>query len=419
MPPRLKALLHPIYHYGIYLIAGVVIVICAAALGFKFWVMPNLDRFKPDVEAAASRALGKPVTVGRLEAGWDGINPRLTLRELRVAADSGAPLELPSVEAVVSWLSLALLEPHLASLTLDRPHLAIRRDAAGVIHLAGLAINAASAPSPFPDWLLRQPRIIVHDARVSWLDEKLAAPELRLDQVRIYVRNRFGRHRFGGVALPSAAAGRLELRGDLNGDSIRRFDTWSGQLYARVDDARFDSWGRWVPWAQSAVRQGSGDLRFWLDLEQGQIRALTGDTRLKGVAINVSDVEPLPDLAFQSLAGRVGWAREFDGKGQTRSQTYFVEHLRFAVAGETPSEPASVRVKLIPDGAGGFSTLSANASNLRLEALTALTGALPLPRRGHDLIAALNPRGLVESASGHWSGAQDYGFKVQDRKSVV
>lgn len=415
MPPRLKALLHPIYHYGVYLIAGAVIVVCAAALGFKFWVMPNLDRFKPDIEAAASRALGKPVTVGRLEAGWEGVNPRLTLRELRVAADSGAPLELPSVEAVLSWLSLALLEPHLASLTLDRPHLSIRRDPAGVIHLAGIAINAAGSPSPFPDWLLRQQRIIVHGATISWRDEMLAAPELRLDQVRLYVRNRFGRHRFGGVALPSAAAGRLELRGDLKGDSIRRFDTWSGQLYARVDGARFDTWGRWVPWAQSAVRQGSGALRFWLDLEQGQIRALTGDTRLRGVVINVSDVEPLPDLAFQSLAGRVGWAREVDDKGQPRSQTLFVEQLRFAVAGETPSEPASVRVKLIPDGRGGFSAVSADASNLRLEALTALTGALPLPRRGHDLIAALNPRGLVESASGHWGGARDYGFKLHVR----
>lgn len=415
MSPRLKTLLHHVYHYGVYLLGGVVIVISLAALGFKFWVMPNIDRFKPDVEAAASRALGKPVTVGRLEAGWDGINPRLGLRELRVAAGTGAPLDLPSVDAVISWLSLALLEPHLASLTLEQPRLAIRRDAAGVIYVAGIAVNLPGAPSPFPDWLLRQPRIIVRDATVSWLDEKLAAPELRLDKVRVYVRNRFGRHRFGGVALPSDAAGRLELRGDLRGDAISRFDTWSGQLYARVDAARFDTWGRWVPWAQEAVRHGTGDLRFWLDLEQGQVRSLTGDTRLRGVAINVSGVEALPDLAFESLAGRVGWAREFDRQGQASSQTFFVEQLRFAVAGETPSEPASVRVRLTPDGRGGFKTVSANAGNLRLEALTALTGALPLPRRGHDLIAALNPRGLVESASGHWSGARDYGFKLRVR----
>lgn len=416
MSPRLKTFLHHLYHYGVYALGGAVIVVCVAALGFKFWVMPNIDLIKPEVEAAASRALGAPVALGKLEAGWAGINPRLTLRNLRVAADSGAPLDLPVVEAQISWLSLALLEPRLANLTLEQPRLAIRRDQAGVIYVAGIAVNLPTARSPFPDWLIKQPSIIVRDASVSWRDEKLAAPEMRFNKVRLYLRNRFGHHRFGGIALPSAAAGRLELRGDLHGHSAQQPETWSGQIYARIDDARFDTWGQWVPWAQKAVRHGSGSLRFWLDLDKGQARSLTGDTRLQGVAINVSDTEEaLPDLSFQSLAGRVGWAREFDGKGRITANSFSVEQLRFAVAGETPSEPASVRVSLTPDGKGGFKRISASAKNLRLEALTALTGALPLPRRGHDLIAALNPRGLVETASGHWSGARDYGFKLHVR----
>lgn len=416
MSPRLKTFLHHLYHYGVYVLGGAVIVVCVAALGFKFWVMPNIDLLKPEVEAAATRALGKPVTLGGLEAGWAGINPRLTLRNLRISADDGAPLDLPSVEAKISWLSLALLEPRLASLTLEQPRLAIRRDKSGVIHVAGIAVNVPAAPSPFPDWLLKQPRIIVRDASVTWLDEKLAAPEMRFDEVRLYIRNRFGNHRFGGVALPSAAAGRLELRGDLRGRSAQQPETWSGQIYARVDDARFDTWGQWVPWAQEAVRRGRGSLRFWLDLDKGQAHSLIGDTRLQGMAINISDAEQaLPDLAFQSLAGRVGWARKFDDQGRVISQNFFVEQLRFAVAGETPSEPASVRINLTPDGRGGFRTVAASADNLRLEALTALTGALPLPRRGHDLIAALNPRGLVETASGQWSGSRDYRFKLHVR----
>ncbi len=420
MSATLKTFLHRLYHYGVYALGGAVIVVCVAALGFKFWVMPNIDLLKPELEAAATRALGKPVTLGGLEAGWAGINPRLTLRNLRVAAGSGAPLNLPSVEARISWLSLLLLEPRLASLTLEQPQLAIRRDRAGVIHVAGIAVNVPGAPSPFPDWLIKQPRIIVRDASVTWLDEQRAAPEMRFDKVRLYIRNRFGHHRFGGVALPSNAAGRLDLRGDLTGRSVQQPETWSGQIYARVDDARFDTWGQWVPWAQAAVRRGSGSLRFWLDLDQGQARSLTGDTRLQSVAINVSDAEgTLPDLAFQSLAGRVGWVREFDGQGRITANSFFVERLRFAVAGglasDTPSEPASVRVSLTPDAKGGFKTVTASADNLRLEALTALTGALPLPRRGHDLIAALNPRGLVETASGHWSGAGDYGFKLHVR----
>ncbi len=413
MSPRLKSFLHPFYHYGAYMLAGVVIVVCVLSLGFKFWLMPNIDRFKPEVVAAASRALGRPVTLGGLEAGWAGINPRLTLRDLRLTGDG--TLSLPSVEARFSWLSLALLEPRLSSLTLEQPRVTVRRDRAGVIYLAGIAVNVASAPNPFPDWLLRQPRILVRNAVVSWQDDMLGAPELRFTQARVYILNRFGHHRFAGVALPSDAAGRVELRGDLKGRSLRQIDAWSGQLYARVDAARFDTWGHWVPWAQKAVRRGTGSLRFWLDIDHGQARSLTGDTRLEDVAINISADEALPDLAFQSLAGRVGWTREFDERGQVNAHTFFVEHLRFAVAGENPSEPAAVRVRLTPDGHGGFSKVAVRASNLRLEALTAMTGALPLPRRGHDLIAVLNPRGLVESASGHWSGTQDYGLKLHVR----
>ncbi len=415
MPTRLKSFLHALFHYGAYVLGGAVILICVLALGFKFWVMPNVDRFKPAVVEAASRALGQPVTLGGINAGWAGINPRLTLHDLRVSADSGAPLVLPSVDAEFSWLSLAVLEPRLASLTLEQPRLTVRRDKAGVIHVAGISVNVPSTPSPFPDWLLRQPRVIVRDATVSWLDEKLAAPEMRFNKVRIYLRNLFGHHRFGGVALPSAAAGRLELRGDLQGRSVQQPETWSGQLYARVDQARFDTWGQWVPWAQEAVRSGSGALRFWLDIDQGQARALTGDTRFEGVAINVSGSEALPDLAFQSLAGRVGWARESDAKGGGTTQTFRVEKLRFAVSGETPSEPATVKVSLKRDERGALQSVAANANNLRLEALTALTGALPLPRRAHALIATLNPRGQVDSASGHWGGRSDYDFKLHVR----
>lgn len=414
-PQRLNTLVRHLYHYGVYLLAGVVIVVSLVALGFKFWVMPNIDRFKPQVETVASRALGLPVTLDRLQAGWSGIHPQLILHRLRVAGQGGTPLDLPRVEADLSWWSLVWLEPRLARLSLTQPRLDVHRDSAGVIRVAGIAVNVASAPSPFPDWLLRQSRILVRDAEISWKDDQLAAPEVRFRQVRLQMNNFFGRHRFAVVALPSAAAGRLDLRGDLSGSTVRRPEQWSGQLYARVDDARFDTWGQWVPWAQQAVKRGHGALRFWLDLERGRVLGLTGDTRLQGVAINVSDEEALPDLAFQSLSGHVGWQRKYDRRGAVVGNTFFVERLRFAIAGATPSEPASLRVELTPDGKGGIRQVAASAGNLRLEALTALTGALPLPRRAHDLIAALNPRGRVESFSGHWGGAQDYGFKLHMR----
>lgn len=412
MTRRLYKFLRRLYHYAVYVAGGAVIAVCIVALAFKFWVMPNIAGYQGMLESAASDAVGQPVRIGALEADWHGLNPRVTLRDVRMIPPAGAPLVLPRVEAVLSWLSLPLLDAHLASLNLDRPRLALRRDKAGVIFVAGIPVNVPSTPSPFPDWLLKQPRIVVKDAEITWLDEKLDAPELRLTGVRLLAQNRFGRHRFGGIAQPTAAAARrLELRGDFTGKSVHDWQSWSGEGYARVDDARFESWGQWVPWAQDPVKSGVGSLRFWLDLEQGGVTGLFGDARLNQVAISLR--KDLPDMRFDSLSGHVGWNRDKD------RHSFFVDKLRFKRPGAEPAEPASVRVDLTPDGQGGAKRIGVTASNLRLEAFTALTGAIPLPRRGHDLIEALNPRGLVESAQGHWAGEHDYALKLKLREAGV
>ncbi len=412
MSPRLIRFLRRLYHYLAYVAGGIVIVMCIVALAFKIWVMPHISGYAGMLEAAAGKAVGQQVRIGELAADWSGINPRVTLRDVSMMSPSGAVLRLPRVDAVFSWLTLALLDVRLASLTLDQPYLFMQRDAAGVITVAGIPVNVPGPPSPLPDWLLKQPRIVIKDAEIIWLDEKLDAPELRFAGVRLLLENGFGRHRFGGIANPTAAAARrFEMRGDFRGRRLSEWRNWSGQLYARVDAARFESWGRWVPWAQESVKRGVGDMRFWLDLSGGAVSGLSGDVRLDGVAINID--KALPDLVFERLTGHAGWARDKE------VQSFYVDHLRFKTPGANPSDPAAARVSLTPDGKGGFRRIGVSASNLRLEALTALTGALPIPKRGHDLIQLLNPRGLVEDGSGHWAGEGDYAIKLRIRAAGV
>ena len=409
MPTSVILFLRRLLHYAFHLFGGVVIVMSLVALVLKFWFMPDVDRFRPDLEMAATEAVGVPVRIGAMSADWQGIHPRLTLMDVRLEPFEGEALLFPKVEAIGSWFSLAVLEPRLRQLSLENARFPLRRAVDGVIYLADIPLNGPGAPSPFPDWLLRQGRLIIKNAQVSWQDEKLGAPVLTLSGVRLMLENRFGRHRFGGVALPSDAAGRVDVRGDLRGGSVHRPETWSGLFYAQVAQARFDSWGQWVPWAQQAVHSGRGDLRFWLTLDKGQARELTGDARLADVAVSIG--KDLADLRFDRLAGRMGWGRN------EAAHTLFVDKLRFQTPNGRLSEPARLRVTLTPDRQDGFKRIEAEAGNLRLEALTALTGALPLPRRGHDLITALAPRGLVESARGHWAGPGDYALHLRMRQA--
>jgi hypothetical protein len=69
-------------------------------LALRWAVLPNIDLYKPDIERAASRALGNPVTISRVYASWRGLQPNLYLGDVRLRDREGRQLLLlPSVSA--------------------------------------------------------------------------------------------------------------------------------------------------------------------------------------------------------------------------------------------------------------------------------------------------------------------------------
>jgi len=403
----MKSFLHHLYHYAAYLVGAAVILISTAALVLRFAIMPDIDSYKAEIEAGATRAVGVPVRIAGIEADWWHLNPRFSLRGVTLAPpDRAAALDLGRVDATLSWLSLAFMEPRLARLDIHQPSLEIRRDPAGKLFVAGIPVDVAGAPSPFPDWLLRQPTVTVSNGRLTWIDELRGAPPLVLERVDLLVHNRFGRHRFGLTALPPTEAGRhLDIRGDLKGASVHDPAAWTGQIYLASAGASAEALHTWSPWAQSAVSRSTGDLRFWMDIGGGLIQGVVGDVGLSDVAVSLAD--DLPEMAFNRVSGRMGWQR----KGP--EQTYFVEKLLVVGADGKNAEPASVRVTVRPTAAGKIETAKVEADGLRLEALTALSGSLPLPKQAHDWIARINPRGFVEHIELDWLGRER--FRAQAR----
>ncbi len=362
-------------------------------LTVKYVLLPQVGQQRVLVEQGVSRAIGRPVRIGALAAEWRGLNPRLQLTEVSILGpEAEAPLTLPRVDATLSWTSLLFFEPRLAELSLRAPRLSLRRDAAGVIYVAGIPVNQTEAASAFPDWLLRQRLILVTDAEVTWLDEKIGAPPLRLNQLNVALHNLLGRHRLGLVARPpSDVAGRLDLRADLRGGSVSRLTDWSGQIYSRVDGVDLTAWNRQTPWAQDTVQGGQGDLRFWVELKQGALKQITGDSRLHNITLQFA--KDLRILAFRDLASRIVWQRTKQG-----GHAIHTENLRYTTATGETSSAARLSLRLEPDAKGVLKPNQAEARGLRLEAVTALIDAIPLPKNLHDLVEQLGPRGFVDYA---------------------
>ena len=130
------------------------IVAIAILLTLRYWVLPDIEKYHNEVTQLASRAIGLPVTIGKIEADWRGLRPHLVFTDVRLLDEQGnSALVLRRVDNVVSWMTLLSRELRLNTLIVDDPDLAIRRDKQGLVHVAGLQISGQSSDDKLSDWL--------------------------------------------------------------------------------------------------------------------------------------------------------------------------------------------------------------------------------------------------------------------------
>src|SRR5438874_8629274 len=232
--PAAKSLPRAILSVGARLLVALIAAFCILLLAIRFIVFPQLESHRTQITDLLAQQIGQPVELGALASGWDGWNPRLDLKDFRIVdRGSGAPLlSLPALHLTVAWTSLLFSDLRFKELALERPELAVRRDANGMLHIAGLAFdpNDPRADSHLVDWLLRQRRILIHNGAIEWSDEQRGAPPLALKRVELRLENGFGRHRFGLTGVPPAeVAGPLDLRGDLAGRALPASRASSGR----------------------------------------------------------------------------------------------------------------------------------------------------------------------------------------------
>nr|WP_255592477.1 YhdP family protein [Bordetella sp. BOR01] len=250
--------------------------------------MPQIDQWRPRIEAYASETLGARVDIGHIEADWRGLNPRLKLTSLSIYDDQAEPvLVLPEVSAVLAWRSVLLLSPSLLSLRIDGPELRVRRDTGNHLWVAGQSIDLdgghdARSQSRLLRWLGAQRDIALANATVHWHDQYRQAPEMTLRSVSLRLYNGTLAHRFALNAEPPAALARdVSLRGRFSRNPLLAGQQrWTGEIYAEVNDAEPSAW---APWLAVPKVAGRAAARAWLTLEQGAVTDLTLDTALRDV----------------------------------------------------------------------------------------------------------------------------------------
>lgn len=368
-----------------------------AILALRYWVLPNVERWREDIVAELSRATGMTVRIGTIETDWAGLAPRISIADVRLYDRSGREaLVLPQVENVLSWATLAAREPRFASFVVEGPRLAIRRDAKGVITVGGVELVGAEGGGRFADWVFGQSEIAIRDAQVTWTDEMRGAPPLALEALNFRLRKDGARHAIGLSARPPRHLGPgLELRAEFSGRSFAELAEWNGRLYAELGYTDLAGWRAWVDYPLE-VRSGRGALRLWVTLEGGRVARATADVALSEVAARLGSDLPLLEIA--GVRGRL------QGRAAGRGYDFAVRNLALSAARAPAMTASSFRLYWEPAEGTKPPRGSFSASLVELEPLAHYAEFLPLPADARKLLADLAPRGNLLDARLEWTG---------------
>ncbi|WP_338771169.1 YhdP family protein [Massilia sp. METH4] len=406
---------HHVLGFTIKLVLVVYFALALLFLALRWAVLPNIDRYKGDIERLASGAAGNPVTIDRIYASWSGLRPNLFLGDVVLRDSAGQQaLRLPSVSATLSWWSLATLDVRFESLELIRPDLDVRRQPDGKLYVAGILVDPSRKDDGRgADWLLGQREVVIREGRVVWTDALRGTEPLALQDVNVLLQNGWRRHRLGATAAPPRAlGGKLDIRADFKQPAFTQHAAdvkqWRGTLYAAMSGADLAAWKPHLPYPHE-LASGRGSLRAWLDIDRARLTGVTADVALEDLSATLG--AGLPRLDVAALSGRLAFSEDKAPRGADRDAPFGIYGHRASVtnlalrtrdgatlASTTVAERTTPATKTHP----GRTEVTAPA--LDLKALAELATRFPLPAAQRGLLADLAPRGRVENLRAEWQG---------------
>jgi len=364
----------------------------AAALMY-FWVLPNIADHRDTVAKLMSRALGQRVTLEAVSGVWQQARPEFRLQGVRLHDAQGrAALYLPDLNARFAWRSLLFLEPRFNHIELQGLALGVRRAPDGHLYVGGIPVNPADPDSGFASWLLRQGRVQVNGATLTWRDEMSEAPPLVLSEVDFTLDNTRTTHHMTMRAVPPASLARpLTVAAKLTSRDVQDPTTWAGTVHLAVAGVAFPALKNWLDLPHQPQR-GSGVLRVQFDVAAGKLAAANVGFELRSIETVLG--EGLPPLRLAQARGNARWTREADG------QRVAFENLRLAPPGAALGR--AFNASFYWDARAHEITAQA----FRLGDWQAMLPNLPMDAALRTRLQAMQPQGRVDTLRLRWTGAQ-------------
>ncbi len=400
-----------VYRTALRLTGAVIAILLLTASAIHFWLMPNINQYKDDIATFASQATQQKVVIGDIKTDWQGFNPRLSLSNIDIFdAENRPALQLKNIDVELSWLSIPLLEPHLARLVIHAPELTIRRVASGEIFIAGISMLGESKPD-LPNWLLRQNRLVINDAKIVWLDEKRNAPSLSLENLNVEIfsplwKSLVKNHQFTASARPSTGTNNpILLSGNFYGNDVSHTEKWRGNLSMQLKNADLAAFKTWLDYPIN-VQSGIGSADITVKFAQHQVQSISSGVALENLQLQLNpNAAP---MALTKLAGQFDW-KNLNKRSSDTSKANFghaltVEHLTLTANNGLNLQDVNADYAQTNEGQ---QTLNLKLAQLDLAQIQPYLTQLPLPDVIVQKITGMAPIGTLDHVAVHWEAQND------------
>ncbi|MEL0130959.1 MAG: hypothetical protein VW880_06050, partial [Betaproteobacteria bacterium] len=138
-------------------LAAACVVASVVVLTVKFYLVPNLDQFREQIEAVVVESSGQPLTFEEIEASWSGLNPVFRLSNVRLRDESRENnFSFSELYVEISSLSLLKGEVELLAFRFLKPEILVVRNRGGGVSIAGITVfpHAEVGDNHLIDWFL-------------------------------------------------------------------------------------------------------------------------------------------------------------------------------------------------------------------------------------------------------------------------
>ena len=341
---------------------------------------PLLDSYRGELASLLGERLGKPVTIGDLEASWYGITPLLRLHDVHL----GKPDEALRIDhATLDFGARELLSGEWLEalrLTVVGMQLTLVREPSGELHLEGVGETSTDTTDDSPVTLSLPSHIRLVDTRVSWIDRKTGRPPLTLDQVDVQLDRDGDLLELG--ARFETGSGIATLHARVHG--FLATTSWHGETYLRIEDLdAAESLSAYLP---PVYGLDSFDLRaeVWTDWRDAAPAHSQGHLRVGDLTLNPQTEGAEPFALAHAAAG-------FSVEHETDRLRIGVEDLQLQLDEHPwPKTDLALSIDTADDGTR---RLAMDADYLRIDDIARILQVRPPYAELIEPLGALKPRG--------------------------